>query len=282
MKHILSFLLFVCLTPAFGADITKVKGNKALINLDGTDASEGDIFFALDSNGKRKGLIKLEKVKGDKAIGNITKGKAMVGWTLTKRVPKGRKGGDEITPSSRRSSGGPTGDMFLGGMLGFGMDSTEVTLDTGDVAALSGTGLSFKGFFDYRLFPNIWFRGFTGIENFNGEGKNICGTGATSKCDVKIMYISFDFWGRYLFSEKDLRPWLGGGFTLLFPMSKSSSAIVESSITTTSTYGIGGGVDWFISKDSFIPLSAEYQLFPSSNQAKASIIAVRAGFGMSF
>lgn len=280
MKHVLSFLLLVCLTPAFAADITKVKGNKVLINLDGTEATEGDVFFALDGSGKRKGLLKIDKIKGDKAIANITKGKAQVGWTITKRAPKG---GDSITPSSHRSSGGGAhGDVFFGGMLGMGMDSAEVTLDTGNVATLSGMGISFKGFFDYRLFPSIWFRGFAGVENFNGEGKNICGTGGTSKCDVKIMYLTMDFWGRYVFSEKDFRPWLGGGFTLLFPMSKSSSAIIESSITTTSTYGVGGGVDWFISPTSFIPVQVEYQLFPSSNQAKASIIAGRIGYGMSF
>lgn len=278
MKFIVSLLLLAFINPAFAADITKVKGDKALINLDGLEATEGDVFFAIDSNGKKKGLIKIDKVKGDKAIASISKGKAQVGWTLAKRAAKG-----DITPSSRRSrsSVSSTNTMFIGGMLGLGRDSAEVSLDSGQVASLSGMGLSFKGFFDYKLFPNIWFRGFAGIENFNGEGQSICGTGGT-KCDVKIMYITFDFWGRYVFSEKDFRPWLGGGFTLLFPMSKSSTAIVENSITTTSTYGVGGGADWFISPTSFIPMSVEYQLFPSSAQAKASIIAGRIGYGMSF
>lgn len=279
MNYILSLLLIFSISPAFAADITKVKGNKALINLDGLEASEGDVFFAVDSNGKKKGLIKINKVKGDKAIAVISKGKAQVGWTLTKRTPKGSSD-DSVTPSSSRKFGASTHDTFIGGMIGYGMDSAEVSLDSGDVASLSGSGISAKGFFDYRLFPNIWFRGFAGIENFNGTGGNVCTGGAT--CDVKIMYITFDFWGRYVFSEKEFRPWLGGGFTLLFPMTKSSTAIVETSITTTSTYGVGGGADWFISKDGFIPMSLEYQLFPSSNQAKASIIALRVGYGMSF
>ncbi len=282
MTYILSLLLVFSFSSAFAADITKVKGNKALINLDGLEAAEGDVFFAIDSNGKKKGLIKLDKVKGDKAIGMIAKGKAQVGWTLTKRGPKAAASDDSVTPSSRKKDFSASNhDTFIGGMVGYGMDSAEVTLDSGAVASLSGTGISAKGFFDYKLFPNIWFRGFGGIENFNGTGGNVCGTGS-STCDVKIMYITFDFWGRYVFSDKEFRPWLGGGFTLLFPMSKSSTAIVETSITTTSTYGVGGGADWFISKDSFIPMSVEYQLFPSSNQAKASIIALRVGYGMSF
>ncbi len=281
MKYILSWILFLAFSSAFAADITKVKGNKALINLDGLEAAEGDVFFAIDSNGKKKGIIKIDKVKGDKAIGAISKGKAQVGWTLTKRGPKAA-GDDSVTPSSKSTKGfsASNHDTFIGAMVGYGMDSAEVTLDSGDVASLSGSGISAKGFFDYKLFPNIWFRGFGGIENFNGTGGNVCTGGAT--CDVKIMYITFDFWGRYVFSDKEFRPWLGGGFTLLFPMTKSSTAIVETSITTTSTYGVGGGADWFISKDSFIPMSVEYQLFPSSNQAKASIIALRVGYGMSF
>lgn len=280
MKHILSLLLFVSFSYAFAADITKVKGNKALINLDGIEAAEGDVFFAIDSNGKKKGIIKIDKIKGEKAIGSISKGKAQVGWTLTKRGSKAASQDETVSPSSsKKGFTASTHDSFIGGMVGYGMDSAEVTLDSGSVASLSGGGISAKGFFDYRLFPNIWFRGFAGIENFNGTGSNVCG-GAT--CDVKIMYITFDFWGRYVFSEKEFRPWLGGGFTLLFPMSKSSTAIEENSITTTSTYGVGGGADWFISKDGFIPMSVEYQLFPSSNSSKAHIIALRFGYGMSF
>jgi len=69
---ILTFFSF----PSFAAKILKVKGNKVLIQIEGFEnIKKGDLFVANDELGNRKGLVKVLKLKRDKAFG-IFKGTA--------------------------------------------------------------------------------------------------------------------------------------------------------------------------------------------------------------
>ena len=284
----LLFTAFLISPGAHSADVTKVKGSGALIDLKGEGAAPGDTYFTIGSDGKRKGILQINKVKGDKAIGKILKGKVDVGQTLEKRA----SGGGAVAGGSKSHSGGSsasTSNAFWGGMAGISMDKMSVGVNSATVsgakagtAAMSGIGYSAMGFYDYQAWNLIWFRGLGGLEGFNAAGGNICGTSNTSACNASIYYISLDFVGRFVFSQGNLRPWIGAGVALMFPASKSSTALDSGSISNTSVIQGMGGVDWFISKDMFIPVSVEYGMLPKSSEVEASWMAVRFGLGVPF
>jgi hypothetical protein len=287
MRNILVLILsslFFCV-GAYAADVTKVKGSNALVDLKGEPAAPGDTYFTLGSDGKRRGILQITKVKGDKAIGKITKGKVDIGMTLEKR------GGATASASgkSRKSADAPTGTSYWGGMVGLGMDKMSVKVnssthagESAGTSAMSGIGYGATGFFDYELFPHIWFRGLGGVEGFNAAGDSRCGAANNSACNASIYYISLDFTARYVFTETTFRPWLGAGVALMFPGSKNSTALDSASISNTSVIQIMGGVDYFINKDMFIPVSIEYGMLPKSDEVDASWIEFRIGLGVPF
>lgn len=291
MRVLILLLSFVCFGSfSYAAEVVKVKGKAALINLNGDPAVVGDTFYTVSADGKRRGIIRISKVKGDKAIARVGKGKVAPGMSLE------LKGGN----SSASNSGGYTSRgssdtgtfgnrrAYWGVLGGLAMDKMSVSVknsitkaDLG-TASMSGTAFSVKGLFDYQLFPQLWFRGTAGIEGFNAAGNSICGVGNNSACTANIYYLSADFIARYLFSEKKIRPYAGAGIELLFPASKNASALEASSIATTNVIIVQGGVDWFISNTTYIPLSLEYGLLPKSDEVTASWIAVRIGYAFPF
>jgi hypothetical protein len=280
-------------TGLFAAEVTKVKGTNALIDLKGDTAAPGDAFFSISSDGKRRGILQITKVKGDKAIGKITKGKVDVGMTLEHKAG----GGGAAAPTQAKhkkggkssDGGGGTSRSYWGGLVGYSRDTMSVQVNSftnpGTVvgtAALSGSAFSAMAMFDYELFPQIWFRGLGGLEGFSVSGSSICGAGNAQACNASIYYISMDFLGRYVFSTGDIRPWLGGGLALMFPASKSATALDSASISNTSVIQFGGGVDWFVSPTMYIPISVEYGMLPKSNEVDATWIELRVGLAIPF
>ena len=279
--------LFV--SGAFAAQITKVKGNKILIKTDGDSVQGGESFYAM-SNGKKKAIIRISKIKGDKALGVLVKGKAAAGMTLIPRGAAGTKvaGGRGRSGESTSAEGGDHQRAYWGGVLGYGMDTMNVAVNSSltnqpiGTAAMSGSGISGKALFDYELFSQIWFRGTSGVEQLNVTGNNICGTGNIQACNAKLMYFTLDLLGRYVFAIGNFRPWLGGGVGLLFPASKSSTALKATSIGTTNVMVIAGGVDYFINPRMYVPISLEYGLLPKSDEVDAHLITFRAGLAIPF
>ena len=162
------------------------------------------------------------------------------------------------------------------------VNSATVTGQVKGTAALSGSAFSAMGFFDYEMFPQIWFRGLAGLEGFSVSGASICGSANASDCNASIYYISADFMGRYVFSNGSFRPWLGGGIAMMFPATKSASAVDAASISNTTVLQVAGGFDYFLNKDLFIPVSLEYGLLPKSNEVEATWIELRVGLGIPF
>jgi hypothetical protein len=280
-------------SSAFAAEVIKVKGKSALIDLKGDPAAPGDLFYAVKPDGKRAAIIKISKVKGEKAIGKVLKGKAASGYTLELKpsevAQKSRPKRSSDDPSSEPTSE-PVGGKrsYWGGYFGFAQDSMDVNVNDfvsgtfREKASLSGNGFSAKGLFDYELFPQVWFRGTTGLEGFSVSGKTACGVNNAEACNADIYYLSFDFLGRYVFSEGSARPWIGAGVGLLFPVSKKATALDSSSISTTNVMILAGGLDWFMSPKMYIPISLEYGLLPKSDEVEATWIALRAGFAVPF
>lgn len=290
MRNFLGLYLFtfIFIAPMLhAAEILKVKGANVLIDLKGDTPNPGDTFFAVKADGKRTAIIQISKVKGEKATGKITKGKASEGQSLE------AKGAGKVAKSgSHRShdvvSAAPSGRSYWGAIAGYGMDSMTVNINDSVTNAfkqkgdLSGTGYSIKGLFDYELFSQVWFRGTSGLEMFNVTGSALCGSGNAQTCNAKINYLTFDFLGRYVFSTGNIRPWAGAGLGLLFPMSKSATALQASSIATTNVMVIAGGADWFINPNMYIPVSIEYGILPKSDEVEAKWIALRVGVAVPF
>jgi outer membrane protein W len=281
-----ALFLFTFSVFAGAAEIVKIKGASALIELKGDAAAPGDQFYAT-SDGKRRAILQITKVKGDKAIGHISKGKAQVGMTLEPRVASAghRAGGGH-------SASGLTGKMFWGGMVGFAQDSANVKVlwqlpaanvgDTKEVASLNGTGYSALGLFDYGFTPNFWVRGLAGLESFNITGSSVCGTGNKSTCDAKINYVSASATARWLFMTGNYRPWAGLGLGVMFPMTKSSTAFDAASISSTQVILFEGGLDWQINSRMYVPISLEYGLLPKSTQVEAHWVELRVGLAVPF
>ena len=280
LNHLLTLIctVLICFSIIESADahvVKKVKGKKILIKLSGDTPSAGQYYYVINKSGKKKGIIKIKKVKKKRAIGLIRKGKAKKGWKLVLK-PKKKKESEEDNDGQA--------SMYWGGMLGFAMNTMSVQFTDGSGSVdLTGSGFSGKALFDFALFDSIWFRGLWGAETFNTTGNATSAScDSTTTCKVNIVYLTADLWARYIFSKKEWRPWVGAGFLVLFPMTKDVNALNSNSITNTSNFSVGGGVDWFFSKDMFIPIQVEYDLYPSSSTVSASSIAIRAGFGMEF
>ncbi len=284
-------LTMLLTTNAHAAKIAKVSGKKVYILLNPQEKAQSqDTMIVKDPKGKSVGAVKIVKVQGNKALGQLRKGRAQKGWSLNL---VGSKGGKSQAKNRQEQADLNKVDpqkiptTFYGVMGGFAINNMQAQIDQGDSttksADMSGNGFSGRAFFDYSLWPSIWFRGMLGLENLtaSSDGK-ICGPTNNTSCEIEISYLTLDLWGRYLISQGTFRPWVGLGFNLLFPSSKVSTAIEEKSITSTSVIAPGLGFDWFIKNNMYIPVQLEYGMFPSSDTVKANYMAVRFGIAINF
>lgn len=285
-------LLITLSLPTWSAQITQVKGKGVLIDTQGDSMAPGDRFFAVDLAGKRKAIVTISKVRGDKALGRIDKGRADIGMGLMKpggAPPSSSQAGNSEDPyyDQQTTSSSGASRMAWGGLLGVSSTSltADIVTDSGlqqGSASTSSTSFSAMGLFDYQLFDQVWFRGLGGVEAFKTSGPAQCGTSSNSTCDVNIMYLSADAIARYVFSNGNIKPWVGGGVALLFPLSKSSSLLQSSSITSTYAFLFTGGVDWKLNPKMYVPISIEYAMLPKSDTVEASWIQLRFGLALPF
>lgn len=294
ISRALAFFLLAFLSSALtfhpkteAARVYKVTNKTVFIELDGESPQVDDVYVLLDAEGKRRGLVKIKVMKNGKAKGLLGKGRAEEGWTAqfvdktkTAGGKKRRGGGQDGAVSSVNRS-------YWGAMVGLGMNKMSVDVDnnadsTADVTeSLSGMSFAGAGLFDYGFMPQLWFRGLAGLRGLKAEGGTQVGC-SNSTCSVDIYYISVDLWGRFLFATENFRPWIGGGFSLMFPATKTTTALQSASVTNTSILALGGGFDWFVSPTLFIPFQIEYGMLPKSQTVEASQIMGRIGFGIPF
>lgn len=287
LKIFLIFASVIFFTlPSFAARVAGVKGNRVLIQ---GNVKQGQLYYTTH-NGKRTGIVRVVKVQGNKAIANILKGKAAKGFSLVARPRKkssstaqkaATKSYDKYSYGNKSSSGIKRNkEVAIGGVLGMVQSSAEVSFTNGSKASLSGSGMSFKAMGDYGLTRNIFLRGYAGTQPFEAtEGARICDG---RNCAMTISYMSVDLWGRYVFNpDSNMRFWGGGGIGLLFPLNTDgTNAVVKSDISSTMLLQGGGGMDWYINEQFFIPLTLEYNLIPPSDDVSTSMISIRAGLGM--
>ncbi|WP_373999420.1 hypothetical protein [Bdellovibrio bacteriovorus] len=281
-------------SSAFAASVSAVKGQKVLITLDGESVMEGDEFFLVNpGTTKRTAIIRVKQVKGKKALGEILKGRAASGYTLQAKAAS--KMSADVTPTEEgeESTPRPTANVsrvlkdsygILGGYLMNSMDA-DVSYKDGfgitqkAAVKMSGSGFGVGGFYDYVFSPSLVGRGYAAIEQFNVSGTaSSAACSGSSSCDAKINYLSvyglakwYPYIGKY-------RPWIGAGMGYLLAVSKSSTALNESQISTNSVITAAFGTDIQMDRKTYIPVSLEYNMFPASSTVKASQILLKAGW----
>ena len=89
--------------------------------------------------------------------------------------------------------------------------------------------------------------------------------------------------GRYMFNPHNslTRYWGGAGASLVFPLSKgNTNAVQVDDVGSTMTFHVGGGLDYQLNDKYFIPVTAEYILFPPSDDVSSNMMMLKVGFGM--
>lgn len=275
--------LFLAVSPnAEAARITKVKGKQVLIEIEDTEMDQGQKFFVI-IDGKRKGVVQITKISKGRALATLTKGRAEVDSTLmpTKKVEKavsdeeilgsGKKKtqGDDKSESDDADSTQPS--TYIGVMAGYAMDSQNVTDSSGNSYAMPGSGYSFKGFGDIPLSPKFGLIARSGIEQVNFSG---------SSQTTSILYLSVDALLRYEFTTGSFAPYIAGGMGIHYPLSKSSTILDVSKISTTTIFFVPViGFNIKLGKSTLLVASFEYGYFPPSNNVTTNLITGRIGLG---
>ncbi len=278
----LLMISFSLSSTSHAAKVQGVRGKNVLINLENTKAQPGDVFFVVDTAGKRQGVVRIAQVRGQQAVAQLGRGQAQPGWSLVAGPTGAGTAQARTTPPAQTTAiqparSTPSGRMLIGGLFGFSMTSMNIDPPDDSGYDLSGSAMSFKALLDYAVFSSVWLRTSLGFQQFSAES-------SSPDRSFDVDYMAADFWGRYVFTSSRLRPWVGAGISILFPLSKtlSSVAISESSIQTTSNFSAGGGIDFFVGSRFMLPLQLEYNLFPGETGVSANMISVRTGLALSF
>lgn len=288
--------------PARAANITQVKNNKVLIDSVGADEMHaGDEFYALTSDGKKRGVITITQVKGKKALGEITKGNPEVGLELQLK-----SGGPSMSRDVRESDldendRSSTSSAYykrlhkkfdgnawglLGEMLQMNM-SAAFTADAGTskrsvTADMKGNAFGVMGFYDYPLAQQFQLRGYGGLEQFSASGtlsNADCDQGKSATCTFSVTYFSMYGAAKYNFYDQGrTRYYAEAGYGFLVATSKASNVISTSQISTNQVFFGGVGAEIPLGRNSFIPIAVDYGAFPPSDTVKASLLVIRAGY----
>lgn len=277
MKNLIVVGLILLSVQLWAAQIKSVNGKKVTIDLENESYKIGDVLNILDQNDKVVGITKIVKIDGNRANG-LLKGKATPGFTTALRKNKSKQ-----KKSAKYSQSDFSKKMFIGGLFGYNNVSIDSKLTSGATVSLSGNGMSLKGLFDIALFPSLpmlSLRGLAGVEQLQADGASNAECGGT--CEIKITYLTVDAWARYLIKMGNFTPWGGIGFDVMLPLSKTSSVINKSSITTTYLFSIGGGLDWTLTNTSYLPFQIEYNFYPSTDSVKTNSFTLRGGYATTF
>ena len=244
------------------AIILKIKGRKALVDLEGVKAERGDKFDALNLYGKPLGVLEIKKVKRGKAIAVLLKGKMGVSWILE---PAAESAGaafnaeEEYDPTDKdTASSDRDRDVYArsSGSSGIFSKSTATSSGMGILGGLhfnslavsnnkSISGMSFKGalFADFTFVGPLGMRLIAGYHSFIATGKS-CGM---PTCNLLIHYPGVGLLLRGVFLKHLIfQPWIGAGGFLLWPMVDKQHNLGLSKKSFESFHGIvtaAGGID---------------------------------------
>ncbi|WP_413557717.1 hypothetical protein [Bdellovibrio sp. HCB209] len=284
MKTLIATLILLGMSvTANAAKITKVSGGKALIDLEGDTALVGDQYFAIDSSGKKRGLVQVSKVQGGRAIATISKGKVAAGHSLQRFQGRMSAAPNEVKSRGPVSSG----KKSWGLMAGFASNSMNVKTSSASMS-MSGSSFNAVGYYQTYLDKNISVKVLGGYESINVSGSapsswsgGTCTSGQT--CTAELGYLGLNALIRYsYYRTSSMEFTVGGGLGFLFAMQKSSNVLDTSKITTNQTMVGTLGVDWHLDRRTYVPIQFDYAIFPDNNTSSATQMILRVGYGWNF
>lgn len=255
------FLSFFISDVIFANQISKVSGAKALIDISDLDLKSGQEVYAVDDKGKKKAILRIDKIRGERATANIIKGKAKSGFYIELK--------ERVSSSSRSSDYGSsraTSDSRLGLLIGITQNAMAIKLSSASYN-LSGSGMTVSGFWDIPLSEGIFARGKAGIKQF---------TSASGTSKANFQYLGLE--GSLNFKLGSTF-WLGGGGAFLFSLAKDSNVVgLDISASTNSFFFGGVGANLRLGRSAIIPISIDYAMYPSGTGVSASSLLLRAGY----
>ncbi len=292
LMRVLFFITLVLSTDGFAATVQSIKNEKMLISLDGQSMRTGEKYFLLNAEGKKKAVIRIRQIKDDRAIAEVLKGQAEVGFKLSQQplratVAKAVQDTPEQPVSYKRinSQAGNSWGL-LSSLLNSQMQADFIPAGstTRTSVAMKGTSFGVLGFYDYSYTPEIQFRVLSGLELFkvfgNSNGATDCD--GSSDCNVNLTYLSNYGGVKYYFYRQKFKIWAGGYYGFLVALSKSSSVLRTADLTSNQLWVFSAGLDYPLKKGTFIPASIDYGLFPASTTVKSNVLFIRAGWGTEF
>ena len=300
-------LSVLLLSSAESAYVQKMKGSKVLILLEEEDRlKKGEIFYAINPENKRKGLIRILKVKKGKALGRIKKGRAKKGWKLISRkkwiqqknqqksfvAKENRKEKSNYalseTEEKKSFSIEVLGNVHLYNLNFKALENTPLYRELSeDLRATKITGLGFGGqlTFNYSLLSWLYVHSQFGYSHVSlvSEKKACSKNNLPTSCMTLIGYLTPGIGGKIVLPLPYFKPWIGGGVHFYFPVIKDSIGpyIREKGITNTTVMSLAAGFNVEISSFRF-PVFFEYAFFPKSNIITAHYMGVSLGLSFLF
>lgn len=283
MKSLLLFLVLPLFS--FSQSVSKVGKSEVLFSLEGNIVENDQEFYIIDGSGKKKALVKVTKFNSKQAIAKVLKGKVedvKVGMKVAERSPANIGETSMVQSNSHKQFKAKNAWGAMGSLMMNSMNAKFSYNGTNQTASMSGSGFGALGYYDYTINKDLQFRAAGGIEQFSAKQQKdsaVCQKGSSNECNVNISYLSFYGLGKYNVTKSKNRIWLGAGMGYLMAMSKSSTVLDTSLITSNQVLTLAMGMDMGLSSNQIIPLSVEYSLFPSSSTVSASFISFKVGFG---
>ncbi len=262
---------------AEAAQVSKANAKQVIMKLDGSESLSVGQRMIVMVGGKKKAVVEVTKVTGSQALASIVKATngSLVGGTAIPLAGGSSASGGKTAKRGKRHSNGatPFGDLTVGGLLGYAMDSQAV-----NGAPMSGSGISLKGFADVPISGGLGAIARAGFEQFSASG-----TVNSLNAKTAITYLTTDLLIRYTFMQSTFAPFVAGGLGIHFPLSKTSTnALDVSKISATTVFLFNGGANYAISDTMYATGLLEYGLFPPSNSVNTHFIAFRGGVGFRF
>ena len=228
MKNLLTGLIFFLLfsfSAAHSAVIIKIKGRKALVDLEGVQVEKGEKFDALNLYGKPLGLLEIKKVKKGKAIAVLLKGKMGMNWILEPSAQAGSAFNteDEYDPTREDISSDSSADSdvsfqkspFSSSGVGLMLGANFNTITISANKSVVGWGFQENLNIDFSLVGPLGLRLLLGHQTLIVTGSN-CGL---PRCSLLIHYPGAGLILRGVFLRHSMfQPWVGAGGFMFWPL----------------------------------------------------------------
>lgn len=289
-------LAFFISQQASAAKIIQTKANKILIDLEGEEAQVEQKLYLINGAGKKIGIASITQAKNGKAIAIINKGTSSNAESIQlieSSISADPSSSDNNAPPKVSTKGiyrvnGVKYTALLtlisNTMNTKQADGTQPVPNQEEVA-LKGSSFGIAAGIDIPVVDWFTLRGVAGYEPFSAAGTarfSSCDALTSTNCTATITYASAGLYGRIDLTKSRALVWIAGGMAIKYPIGKSTTALRTDDIKMTYTIAAAGGLDYFINNKNFVPVSVEYQMFPSSDTVSANSIMIRGGYGWSY